>query len=118
MAWKKQSKYHARKTTVNGMVFDSRKEGRRYQELLLLQKAGKISDLKCQVSFPLLPSQRYKDPVTGKWRTERACKYVADYTYIEDGKLIVEDVKGMKTKEYILKRKMLLYFTGIRIRET
>lgn len=120
MAWKKpRNKFYNRKVRVRGHVFDSLKEGRRYQELLLLQQAGEIRDLKCQVSFILLPSQRYKDPASGRYKVERGVKYIADFTYTAaDGELIVEDVKGLRTKDYVIKRKLLLWTHGIRILET
>ena len=120
MVWNKTGyrKFHNRKVKSMGRTFDSLKEERRYRELLLLQKAGEIRDLQCQVPFPLVPSQRYKDPVSGRWKTERGVKYVADYTYrTKDGEYVVEDVKGVRTREYVLKRKLLLWLDGIHIRE-
>ena len=108
------SKYNSKKTIVDGQVFDSRKEAKRYQELLFLERAGAIKNLSRQVKFVLIPSQR--DEATGKV-IERECSYRADFEYTEDGKTIVEDVKGFRTKEYILKRKMMLWKYGIRIRE-
>ena len=120
MAWKrtKPSKFHNQKMRIGGREFDSRKEGRRYQELLLLQRAGEIHDLRCQVPFELIPPQRYKDPVTGRWRTERGTKYVSDFCYTtSDGKSIVEDVKGVRTDVYKLKKKLMLWLHGVRIRE-
>ena len=109
------SKYHAKKIKWDGQTFDSKKEFYRYQELLLLQRAGKIKNLERQVKIPLLPSQKDEN---GKV-IERAVTYIADFVYfdIERNKTIVEDAKGMKTKEYILKRKMLLYLNHIRIQE-
>ena len=106
-------KYHNRKVTINGEIFDSKKEAARWQELLLLQRAGKISHLNRQVTYELIPSQY----IDGKC-VERSVKYVADFVYKENGNLIVEDTKGMKTPEYVVKRKLLLYTYGIRIRET
>ena len=108
------SKYNSKKTIIDGQVFDSRKEAKRYQELVLLENVGVIKNLSRQVKFVLIPSQR--DEVTGKV-VERECSYRADFEYTEDGKTIVEDVKGFKTKEYIVKRKLLLWRYGIRIRE-
>lgn len=119
----KESKYHSRKVTVAGRQFDSRKEGRRYAELLTLQKAGIISGLRCQVKFVLIPAQREDDRTGKKGGTirgkliERECAYYADFVYQEDGKTVVEDVKGLRTPEYVLKRKMMLYFYQIRIKE-
>lgn len=117
------AKYHSRKVTKNGITFDSVKEYRRYCELSLLEKAGAIKDLKRQVEFVLIPTQREPDSVGKrggiiKGKTiELAVKYVADFVYTENGKQVVEDTKGFKTKDYILKRKMMLYFHGIRIKE-
>lgn len=108
------TKYNNKKITVNGQVFDSKKEANRYKELRLLEKAGAIKDLRTQVKFTLIPSQR--DEATGKV-IERECSYKADFVYEEDGKTVVEDVKGFRTKEYIIKRKLMLWRYGIRIME-
>lgn len=108
------TKYNNKKITVNGQVFDSKKEANRYKELLLLEKAGEIHDLRRQVKFKLIPTQR--DEVTGEV-VERECSYKADFVYDEAGETVVEDVKGFRTKEYIIKRKLMLYQYGIRIRE-
>ncbi len=105
-------KYRNRKITVDGETFDSRKEYVRYRELVLLQRAGRISDLKRQVKIELIPSQRIGGKVV-----ERACHYVADFVYAENGEMVVEDTKGFRTKDYIIKRKLLLHKYGIRIRE-
>lgn len=107
-----KSKYGADKVTWKGEVFDSKKELNRYLELSLLQRAGKILDLQRQVKFELIPAQK----VDGKL-AERSVSYVADFVYMMDGKKIVEDTKGFRTKDYILKRKMMLFFHGIRIKE-
>jgi hypothetical protein len=117
------SKYHSKKVTINGITYDSRKEARRHRELLLLERAGAITDLQRQVEFELIPAQREPDTIgvrggVKKGKTiELAVKYVADFVYKENGKQVVEDTKGFKTKDYILKRKMMLYFHGIRIKE-
>ncbi len=113
-----RTKYHNRKVTVEGETYDSMKEYRRFCELVLLQRAGEISGLQRQVKFQLIPAQRTRGP-DGKTRTERAVVYIADFVYTDNrtGRQIVEDVKGMRTKEYILKRKMLLFFRGIAITE-
>lgn len=107
-----RSKYGAKKATVNGVTFDSKKEAKRYGELVLLERAGKISGLEMQVKFELIPSQRIDGKVV-----ERACQYVADFVYMENGTKVVEDTKGFKTKDYIVKRKLMLHKYGIRIRE-
>lgn len=109
-----KSKYHSRKVTRDVMTFDSVKEYRRYCELRLLERAGKIANLQRQVKFELLPAQR--DERTGKL-LERAVSYVADFTYYDEEFFIVEDAKGYKTPEYKLKKKMMLYFHGIKIQE-
>lgn len=121
------NKYHNKKVSVGGEVFDSKKELRRYNELLLLQRAGEISDLKRQVEYELIPNQyeikeqysksgkRLKDK---RVLLERRVCYVADFVYkTKDGETVVEDTKGIKTDKYILKRKMMLFFHGIRIKE-
>lgn len=108
-----KSKYGNRKVKRDGMVFDSIKEYTRYHELKLLERAGKIIHLKRQVPFSVIPPQRDEE---GKV-IERGVKYIADFTYIENGELVVEDTKGFKTPEYIIKRKLLLKEHGIRIRE-
>lgn len=106
------SKYRSRKITRDGMTFDSVKEYKRFQELALLERAGQVSDLKRQVKFELIPSQRINGKVV-----ERPCTYIADFVYFENGQKVVEDTKGFKTKDYIIKRKLMLYVHGIRIKE-
>lgn len=106
------NKYKNRKITRDGLTFDSAKEWKRWRELILLQKAGKISDLQRQVKFELIPSQRIAGKVV-----ERPCTYIADFVYSENGKRVVEDTKGFKTTEYIIKRKLMLYVHGIQIKE-
>lgn len=106
------NKYRSKKITADGLTFDSRKEYFRWHELSLLEKAGKITGLQRQVRFELIPSQRMDGKVV-----ERPVHYVADFVYQEDGQTVVEDTKGFKTKDYILKRKMMLHMHGIRIRE-
>ncbi len=108
-----RSKYGAKKVTVNGITFDSKKEAKRYEELCLLEKVGKVSNLETQVKFELIPSQRIDGKVV-----ERAVHYKADFAYLENGQKIVEDTKGFKTPEYIIKRKLMLYVHGIRVKET
>lgn len=112
MRFRSDRKYHNKKVVVNGRTFDSAKEANRFQELSMLLKHGDIAELKCQVPFELIPAQR----VNGRL-VERACKYVADFTYNRDGVLHVEDTKGFRTPDYIIKRKLMLYIHGIRIEE-
>lgn len=106
------SKYHSKKVVVDGISFDSRKEANRYRELKLLERAGKITELKRQIKYILIPSQRIDGKVV-----ERPCAYVADFVYRQNGEVIVEDTKGFKTKEYVIKRKLMLHVYGIRIKE-
>lgn len=109
MAIPTKNKYGAKKLTApDGQKFDSVKEFHRWGCLRLLERAGRITDLKRQVSFELIPKQD----------GERACTYVADFTYYEDGKLVVEDCKGFKTDVYRIKKKLMLWVHGISIRET
>lgn len=116
-------KYRNQKCSYDGMTFDSKHERDRYCELRLLQKAEKISDLRCQVSFRLVPEQRGPDtlgPRGGRRRgrvLEKAVDYVADFVYVKDGQTVVEDAKGVRTKDYIIKRKLMLWLHGIRVQE-
>ncbi len=107
-------KYRNVKTEIDGIKFDSKKEAARWQELKLLERAHEINDLRRQVKFELIPHQYAED---GKMIAERAVNYVADFAYNENGKIVVEDTKGVRTKDYIIKRKLMLYVHGIRIRE-
>ena len=103
-----RSKYGNRKVTYYGMTFDSKHEGERYLFLRSEQLAGRISDLRCQVPFEVIPK-------TGK---ERATKYIADFVYKDaDGNTVVEDAKGYRTEVYRLKRKLMLWQYGVEIRE-
>lgn len=123
--WIEMSKYHSKKITWDGETFDSIKEYNRWKELKLLERAGEITGLKRQVKIKLLPTQReFSGEVgkNGKFKKgkllEREVSYIADFVYSNKiGATVVEDVKGFRTKEYILKRKMMLYFHGIRIKE-
>lgn len=121
-------KYHNKKITVDGITFDSKKEAKRYQELKMLERAGYIENLRNQVKYTLIPAQREtsttaitKGQNKGKMKPgkvlEREVTYIADFVYEENGKTVVEDTKGFRTKDYILKRKMMLFFHGIRIKE-
>ena len=92
------NKYNNKKTIINGITFDSKKEAERYQALKMLENANIIRNLSRQVPFELIPKQS----------SERAVKYVADFVYVEvaTGKIIVEDVKGYRTDVYKIKRKL------------
>lgn len=112
-----RTKYKNQKVMLDGIKFDSKKERNRYSELKMLEQIGAISNLKLQEEFVLIPTQR-ENGKKGKV-IERAVKYKADFTYIdtETDKLVVEDTKGVKTPEYIIKRKLMLWVHGIRITE-
>lgn len=94
------NKYRNKKVIVDGEEFDSKKEGNRYKELKLLLKAGKISNLELQPRFLL------QDGFKKNGRTFRKIEYIADFKYIENGKTIVEDVKGMQTDVFKIKHKI------------
>lgn len=121
------SKYHARKVTRGGRTFDSAKEARRFGELSLLQRAGEISDLRCQVKYILIPAQREPDTVGKRGGTikgkllEREVSYYADFVYKQNGVEIVEDVKGYRDSTayalFTVKRKLMLWVHGIKIKE-
>ena len=102
------SKYHAVKTKLDGYTFDSKKEAARYQELKLLEQAGKITRLEIHPEYYL-------------WvNSMQVCKYIADFRYIdcEVGGQVVEDVKGVKTAVYRLKKKLMKAIYGIEVFET
>lgn len=103
------NKYGARKTASrDGHVFHSRKECNRYEDLLYLVKLGEITGLTMQVKWVLVPAQK----------GEREVAYFADFQYFDkEGKLHTEDVKGVRTKDYIIKRKLMLWVHGCRIEE-
>lgn len=100
----KRSKYGNVKVTLDGIMFDSRKEAERYAELKMMEKAGVISNLQLQVKYPIIES--YLNKVTGRWT--QPTYYVADFVYIDEyGNQVIEDVKGYKTPEYRLKKKLM-----------
>lgn len=110
--WRGGSKYHARKTTVDGITFDSRKEADRYLVLKGMEEDGSIEDLRRQVRYELVPAF----DVDG--RHYRPVYYVADFVYVEDGREVVEDVKGVMTDVYKLKSKLFARRYGMSIKET
>lgn len=121
----KKNKYNAKSVEYDGIQFDSQREALRYRELVFLLNDGIISNLERQVKYVLIPTQR--EPATVGARggikqgklLEKECSYIADfvYTVVETGETVVEDTKGFKTKEYLIKRKLMLFVYGIRIRE-
>lgn len=111
MGWR-TGKYHAKKTTVDGITFDSNKEADRYLVLKGMEADGAIEGLRRQVRYELIPAF----DVDG--RHYRPVFYVADFAYVEDGKDVVEDVKGMRTDVYRLKSKLFARRYGMNIKET
>ena len=113
-AYIQKSKYHAQPVEIDGIRFDSQKEARRYSELRLLERAGEIRDLQYHKAFVLIPDQRIDGRIV-----EHPVKYEADFCYYDrEGHAIVEDTKGVKTRDYIIKRKLMLYVHNIRVKET
>ena len=110
--WNGRSKYHAKRTSVDGITFDSKREADRYLVLKSMEEDGAIEDLRRQVRYELVPAF----DVDGKHY--RPVSYVADFVYVEDGKEVIEDVKGVVTDVYRLKRKLVAYRYGMNIRET
>lgn len=119
-----------KKVTLDGIEFDSKREAYRYAELKMLEKAGKIRDLRLQVPFELIPVQREPDitgprgGVTKGKCIERSLTYVADFVYVNDvGDTVVEDSKGYRDtdaamyKVFVIKRKLMLWVHGIRVKE-
>lgn len=106
------SKYHAKKTVVDGIEFDSAKEAKRFTKLRDMERAGKIQGLRLQVPFELLPSFEC-DGVK-----YRGMKYVADFVYYRNGKQVVEDCKGFRTTEYKMKKKLMAYVNHVNIEES
>lgn len=135
MAIRKQgNKLRNKKVSVNGILFDSKREASRYLELLMLERSGKISKLELQKEYELIPAQYEAFPRYGKKGqrlkdgrrcVEQAVKYVADFVYTdnESGQEVVEDAKGYRDPasavyaKFVLKRKMMLFFRGIKVRE-
>ena len=128
MAWrnyKAGNKYHAKKVSILGEVFDSKREAARYMELKELEMAGRISGLQRQKKFVLVPAQ-YEPETTGprggriKGKLlEREVAYYADFVYFdeEEKDFVIEDTKGVRTLDYIIKRKLMLWLNGYQIRE-
>ena len=110
----KRNLYGAQKVEIDGINFDSQAEGKRFLQLKAMEQAGEIFSLETQAEYELIPAQKIGN------HKERPVKYVCDFRYItKDGNQVVEDVKSAptKTREYIIKRKMLLFFHGIIVQE-
>ena len=99
-------KFNARRTVVDNITFDSKKEALRYMDLKILSKTGRISKLELQPEYPMI--------VNG----HKVCAYRADFRYVENGKTVVEDCKGMRTPIYQLKKKLLFACYAIKVCET
>ena len=134
---KGRKKLNNKSITIDGIEFDSKKEGDRYCELKLMQRAGAITDLELQKRYELIPAQ-YETVETGEYykvgakkgqpKTKQVCVeqsvvYIADFVYKKNGQTVVEDVKGFRDAssasyaKFVLKRKMMLWIHGIRIKE-
>lgn len=119
----RRRKYGSQKVRYDGHIFDSKKEMHRYAELKHLERIGVITDLRLQEPFELIPAQREPSTLTKRGKEkkgkviEKSIKYVADFVYKKNGELVVEDTKGVRTTDYIIKRKLMLYIHGIRIKE-
>lgn len=124
------NKFGAKQTiTADGQKFDSKKEHKRYCELKLLERAGKISGLVRQPRFELIPTQYEPDTIGPRGGVrkgavlERSCTYVGDFAYWQDGEYIVEDVKGYQQAnspayaKFVIKRKLMLWVHGIQVKE-
>ena len=113
---KKGNKLHAEKVDLT--MPDGKREARRYMDLWLMQRAGEISSLRTQVKYELIPKQVHKDGAK-----EKSIEYVADFVYEQGGETVVEDSKGFRDTSsasyrlFVMKRKMMLYFHGITVRE-
>ena len=120
---KKGNKYKNEKVEFDGIKFDSKRERDRYMVLKDAERRGVISELKCQPKFTLIPAQYHEEAKQLKTKVKMVKKcdflaitYTGDFQYVKDGKIVVEDVKGMVTPEYKLKEKMMAYFHHIIIR--
>lgn len=115
MGEKSKSRINSQRVIANGIEFDSKIEHDRYLELLVMEREGVISELQCHPAWELIPPQK----VPGK-RPFRGHRYTADFRYMRDGKMIVEDVKSVKTREerdYIINRKLMWMLLGIYVEE-
>ena len=120
-------KYGNKKVSINGRVFDSKREAERFLVLADAERRGIISNLECQPTWELVPHQYATEIVQLKTKTkevqrlvERKIEYTADFRYVKNGEVVVEDVKISKymlPKEFVLKRKLMLWRHGVRIRE-
>ena len=121
--WYRNTKYGAKKVEYDGMVFDSKGEMQRYLDLKTLEECGSIQNLRRQVKFVLIPTQREPDIIGKRGGVkqgkviEKEGSYTADFVYEENGQTVVEDYKGFKTEAYKIKKKLMLWVHGIQIKE-
>ena len=111
------TKYRNTKTVAGGVAFDSRREAARWQELQLLERAGRICDLRRQVAFELVPGVKF----AGAARARPAIRYFADFVYQERGQQVIEDIKSPATANlpaFKLKRHLMLALLGLEVRVT
>nr|WP_279088113.1 DUF1064 domain-containing protein [Comamonas thiooxydans] len=107
------AKYGNKKTvTPDGVKFDSRAEARRWGHLCMQLRAGEISELRRQVAYELVPAVKFADAS----RVKPAIRYVADFVYVEKGVEVIEDVKGVLTTEFKLKRHLMKALLGLEVR--
>ena len=108
------NKYGAVNSTVDGIVFDSKREARRWQELKLLERAGKITNLERQVTYVLAPGVK----IEGEKRARPPLRFTADFRYVEDGELVVEDSKGFADKAFRIRQHLMKFMFNIDVRIT
>lgn len=117
------AKYRNKKVIVDGIEFDSKREAKRWSELRILERAGEIQHLSRQVKFVLIPTQREPGTIGKRGGVkqgkliEKECAYIADFFYMENGVPVVEDAKGYRTEVFKIKKKLMLYVHGIRVKE-
>lgn len=107
-------KYRNVKTTFGGLTFDSKREAARWAELTMLERAGQISMLRRQVRYELAPSVKF----AGKVRAQPPLRLIVDFEYLENGEKVIEDVKGMVTTAFTIKRHLMKSVHGLEVRVT
>ena len=110
------NKYGAKRTEVDGIKFASLREARRYQDLKTMERAGIITDLVCQPAFPFIIDERPVLIRSKGYPNGRKAKYIADFSYLENGCRVVEDSKGMDTPVSRLKRALVEAIYGVEVR--
>ncbi len=108
----KRSKYNAQPQVVDGVKFDSGREAKRWQELKLLERAGRISKLERQVTYILAPSVK----ILGEKRARPALRLKIDFRYVEDGQTIADDAKGYSDTAFRIRQHLMKSVHGIDVR--